>query len=288
LLLIVKEFEPDGSKYPGRKGGNMDNGIHVPLVMKYPGVIPAATGKSYRKYDGLVNVTDVFPTIADAAKVDIPYRENLKGISFWPHAPGKKGAAREYIYTFYNGNNNSIHNLEDLLVYAFDKDFKRYAPSKEYPNERFFDLRKDPLETGGDTMFKRIFDVRLYSGLNLQKLNKEQKAAYLRLGKIIDDNAYTPVKSLIITNALLSCTVGEKVQLQCKVLPENATRKNVIWVCDNPDIATIDKFGALTATKKGRVTINLYSWDDAYPGSSNDPVTFSKDGTTATVMIDVL
>ena len=32
---------PDGSIYPGRKGGNADNGLHVPLVLHYPGKIPA-------------------------------------------------------------------------------------------------------------------------------------------------------------------------------------------------------------------------------------------------------
>lgn len=278
---------PDGKEYAGRKGGNMDNGIHVPLVMKYPGVIPASTNNLFRKYEGMVNLTDIFPTISDAAQVEIPYRSQQDGISFWPQATGQGGEPRQYIYTWYNGNNNSIQNLEDLLVYAFDKKFKRYAPSKEYPYGRFFDLRKDPLETQGDTMFRRGFDVRLYSGLNLSKLTKEQKAAYDRLGKVIDDNQYFPVKTLQIIGAPQSCKAGEKIQLTYKVFPEKATRKNVIWMSGNPEIATIDKFGVVTAKANGRASIHIYSWDDAYPGSSNDAVTFSKVGITDRVDIGV-
>lgn len=273
---------PDGKTYPGRKGGNMDNGLHVPLVLKLPKQIPSA-----KKYDGMVNVTDIFPTICDAANIEIPHREQLNGISFWSQAKGQTGEPRKYIYTWYNGNNNSIKNLEDLLVYAFDKNFKRYAPSKEYPNGRFFDLRIDPLETKGDTVFKRGFDLRLYSGLNINKLNKEQKAAYHRLGKIIDDNAYMPVKNLQITHAPTSCKVGEHVQLNYQVIPDNATRKNIIWESENPNVATIDKFGILTAKQKGKVKVNIYSWDDAYPGAANEPVTFLKKGITASVEIDV-
>ena len=82
---------------------------------------------------------------------------------------GEPGEPREVIYTWYNGNSN-INDQTDLLVYAFDKQFKRYAPCKEYPNGRFFDLRTDSLERGGDKVFVRQFKVELHSGLNLNTL----------------------------------------------------------------------------------------------------------------------
>ena len=60
-------------------------------------------------------------------------------------------------------------------------------------------------------------------------------------------------------------TVGEEEELDHKVIPSNATRNNVIWESSNPKIASVDKFGEVTAHSRGNVTITLYSWDDAWP-----------------------
>ena len=82
--------------YPGRKGGNTDNGIHVPLVLNQPGRIPSGHG-TVRRYDGLVDVPDIFPTMAEACNVTIPNAKDLDGISFWPQVLGEPGEPREVI-----------------------------------------------------------------------------------------------------------------------------------------------------------------------------------------------
>lgn len=88
---------PDGTEYPGGKGGNRDNGLHVPLVLACPETIPAGQSGAIRSYDGLVDVTDIYPTICEAADIEIPnpaaidgnsrkaeYHHSLKGLANIP------------------------------------------------------------------------------------------------------------------------------------------------------------------------------------------------------------
>lgn len=275
---------PNDSIYPGRKGGNTDNGLHVPLVLNQPGTIKAGF-QGMRRYDGLIDVTDIYPTIADATGVKVDNRNELDGISFWPQVLGAKNEARDVIYTWYN-NNQPYTSEYELLIYAFDKEFKRYAPSVEYPEGRFFDLRTDPLEKAGDRVVERRFKVMLHSGLDIHNLTREQQSAYDRLGEVIASYDYTPVNSINILGPN-DCNVGDVISLSKEVTPFNATRKNVVWESSNPEVASVNKFGELTALKAGEVAIRIYSWDDAYPVSANWPETFKKDGVKDEKVINV-
>lgn len=266
----------DGTIYPGRKGGNADNGLHVPLVIRMPSSIPSE--KDVRTYDGLVNLTDIYPTMADAAGIDIPDRDKIDGISFWPQLTGKiKKEPRDHIYTWYNGNSFYL-DREITLRYAFDKEFKRYAPSKHYPNGRFFDLRSDPLERGGDSYASLMWGIRQYSGLDTLQLSTEQKEAYDRLGRILKEHEYVAVEKLEIQSKVKTLQVGENTTLACQLIPANATRFGTIWESSDPSVASIDKFGEISAHKKGEVAIRVFSWDDAYPTSNNEDSTYFRTG----------
>ncbi|MFC2098944.1 sulfatase-like hydrolase/transferase, partial [Bacteroidota bacterium] len=275
----------DGSIYPGRKGGNADNGLHVPLILKMPSAIPS--GEDVRTYEGLVNLTDIYPTIADAAGVKVPGRDKLDGISFWPQMTGENTSEhRDVIYTWYNGNNH-YQNEETILRYAFNKEFKRYAPSHNYPEDRFFDLRTDPLERGGESFVKLRFSVLRYSGLNTDSLTPEQQEAYDELGRILVQHEYVPVEELKIISETTELNVGERTVIKCDVLPENATRFGTIWESSDPGIASIDKFGEITAHKKGEVFIKVFSWDDAYPTSNNQDSTYFTSGIQNSIALTV-
>ena len=275
----------DGTVYPGRKGGNTDNGLHVPLILRMPSVI--LSEKQTRTYEGLVNLTDIYPTIADAAGVEVPNRDKLDGISFWPQMVGESDEEhRNDIYTWYNGNNKYIQE-ETILRYAFNKEFKRYAPTIHYPEGRFFDLRTDPLERMGDTVVEFRFHVLRYSGLDIHNLTPEQQKAYDDLGRILKQHDYVPVEELKIHAETTKLKVGEKAKVICQVLPENATRFGTIWESSDPEIASIDKFGEISAHKKGEVTIKVYSWDDAYPTSSNSDSTYFTAGIQHSVSLSV-
>ena len=275
----------DGSIYPGRKGGNADNGLHVPMIISMPGSIPSET--EGRTYSGLVNLTDVFPTIADAAGVDIPNRDKMDGISFWPQLTGStEEEHRQVIYTWYNGNNPYTFE-ENILRYAFNKDFKRYAPSMHYPEGRFFDLRSDPLERDGESYASLRWGVRQYSGLDVDNLTEEQRVAYEELGRVIKDHAYVAVEQLKIQGGSATIKVGDTSELKCEVIPENATRFGIIWESSDPSIASINKFGEILAHQRGKVAIRAYSWDDAYPTSANRDSTYFTTGIHDVMYLEV-
>ncbi|MFC7337288.1 sulfatase-like hydrolase/transferase [Haloferula chungangensis] len=272
---------PDGREYNGGKGGNKDNGLHVPLVLSWLGKIPES-----KTYDGLVDVVDIYPTIAEAADVEIPDKPKIDGISFWPQATGKPGEARKVIYTWFNGN-QPIEDHTKLLKYAFTKDFKRYAPSKLFPEGRFFDLRSDPLEDAGDKKIKTGWVHYQSSGLLLEALDQEQKAAYLALGKVIDAHDFQHVEGLKITTGNHQLKKHESKQLAWEILPADATRQNVIWESSDPKVASVDKFGVLHAHAPGEVKVTLYSWDDAMPQASGNAPTFRRDGLRDTIAVTV-
>lgn len=274
---IFTHVWPDDQKYPGRKGGTSDNGTHVPLIFSQPGTIQPTTDRPYREYTGIVDITDIFPTIADATGIEIPRRSELDGVSFWSQVMGKTEPHRKHVYSWFNGN-APYEEDELLLRYAFNNDFKYYAPSLEHPEGRFFDLRVDSLELAGDNYDERRWGVRLYDGLNLEELNQEQQKAYDYLKGVVESQAYQAVESIAIEQKSLTASVGETHLLTYQLSPKDATRNNIIWESDDPAVASVDKFGKLTAHSPGTVTITIYSWDDAQPLATNLATTFQRGG----------
>jgi len=284
---VFEHVLPDSTVYPGRKGGNADNGIHVPLILNFPSEVPASGDGTYRTYEGLVNLTDIYPTIAEAAGIKMPQAEQVDGISFWAQAKGGEGEPRQHIYTWFIGN-NTYQDADDIgIIYAFNKAFKRYAPSNEFPEGRFFDLRTDPLERVGDKVVKAKFGKLRYSGLPLDTLNKEQQAAYAELGKVLEDNQVLRVRELHILAPNNTLKVDQQAQFSYRLVPANAQRAGVIWHSDNPDIATVNKLGEVTTHRPGKATIRAYSWDDAYPVANQRTLAYYTNGIQDAVTVVV-
>ena len=281
----VEYVLPDGSVRHGGKGTHREGGLRVPLVMQAPDSIPAGS-----TYDGMVYVTDILPMLCDAAGVDIPNRESLDGITFWPQATGQATAPhRESICTWYIGNNHYTKR-EHILEYAFDKKFKRYAPDAMFPEGRFFEWWNDVHEEAGAPLKKKVpvkWKRYRYVGLDLDKLNPQQQAAYERLGKLLDQNRYTPVEGIEIVEHDTKVMLGETLTLHYQVHPTNATRTGVIWESSDPSIATVDKFGALHSHQEGKVKVTAYSWDDAEPSASGRGATYLTTGVKSTVEITI-
>jgi arylsulfatase A len=279
---------PDGSTYPGGKGSTTDAGTHVPLILSQPGTIPAAASGHGRVYDGIVDLADLYPTLCEASGIVPPNRADLDGISFWPQVLGKTTTEhRASSYVWYNGNTPAT-DLSELLEYAFDKNFKRYAPHQGFSKGRFFDLRTDLLEVGGRTKLRAPGWNKWYSsGLALDQLTAEQKAAYDRLGQVLEARRYVPVKALQIGPRALSLAPGKTATLAAAVTPAHATRNNVIWESSAPALASVDKFGRVTAHRAGEARIAVNSWDDARPLANNAAETFSRGGISDAVTVRV-
>ena len=64
-----------------------------------------------------------------------------------------------------------------------------------------------------------------------------------------------PVGSISLDKPSLELQEGEVAQLKATVLPKNATDTQVTWSSSNPEVASVDKSGLVTALTPGFVTI---------------------------------
>lgn len=272
----------DGSQFIGAKGQSKVNGLQVPLILSYPGIIAAGS-----TYDGLINLTDLLPTLCELADINIPYKEEIDGISFWPQLTGKHSKAhRENLYTWYNAN-RAMADQSKLITYAQEIGFKRYGPDANYPEGRFFDLRTDPFEREGAQKVKFDWNNWHHSGLDISKLTELQRAAYDRLGEVLIKNAYCPVSAVKIVAPTSRLKINESIALQKFISPQNASMRSVIWESSDPTVAMVDKFGNVTARQTGNVTISLYSWDDERPVADGKSASLSKNGISDQISLTV-
>jgi len=115
-------------KFIGGKGSPTDAGMHVPLVVSWPG--KAAAGKVSTD---LVDSTDFLPTVCEAAGVAVPPQLKIDGRSFLPQVLGQKGAPRDWYYSWY------APKKDDGIIaeFAATSDFKLSRTGD------FYDLRSD-------------------------------------------------------------------------------------------------------------------------------------------------
>ncbi|MBD3383840.1 sulfatase-like hydrolase/transferase [candidate division KSB1 bacterium] len=157
----------NGRRVAGAKGEMTNAGTRVPLIAGWPGVIP--TGTVCRD---LVDFSDFFPTLCDAADIPIPENLNIDGRSFLPQVMGKKGKPREWSYCWYSRNGKSAN----ARVFARTRRYKLYQTGE------FYDIQEDvpeqkPLkqENLNDhqlktrAMLNKV--IKRYQGMRKQSLN---------------------------------------------------------------------------------------------------------------------
>ncbi|MCP5112723.1 MAG: sulfatase-like hydrolase/transferase, partial [bacterium] len=77
----------------GGKGETTDAGTRVPLIVNWKGTTPEG-----RVLDDLIDSTDFLPTIAEAARAQIPPHLPIDGRSFLPRIHGRTGDPREWVF----------------------------------------------------------------------------------------------------------------------------------------------------------------------------------------------
>ncbi len=120
-----------GKSYKGGKGTSTARGMHVPLIVNWPGHVPAD-----KVNDDMISAVDFFPTLCAAAGVSIPASLKLDGQSFWPQALGEAGKPREWRYSWFSSDGGENNKRE----FAMTKEYKLYRDG------RLFDLGVDPYE----------------------------------------------------------------------------------------------------------------------------------------------
>jgi len=141
----------------GGKNTSTIYGTHVPLILSWPGTIPAKQVSG-----GLIDGTDFLPTLADAAGIKRPTNYGtLDGISFYPLWFGETKRLRDWIYCYWQPENKENASFR---VWTQDENYKLYDSTY---NRYFFNISTDPLElnripgrdlTDAERARKRTFD----------------------------------------------------------------------------------------------------------------------------------
>lgn len=113
----------------GGKGSTTDAGMHVPLIVSWPGQAAPGTVCS-----DLVDSTDFVPTLLDAASVTSQAGLKLDGRTFLPQLLGAEGQPRQWIYSWYSPRQSANMTVRE---FAFNQRYKLYRSGE------FFDLSKD-------------------------------------------------------------------------------------------------------------------------------------------------
>lgn len=120
-----------GQAYPGGKGRSNARGTHVPLIVNWPGRVPAGKVNA-----DLIASVDFLPTICEAAGVALPASMPPDGRSFLPQLRGEPGAPRDWAYFWYAPDGGTKPKYE----FAMSTQYKLYRDGT------FFDLRSDWFE----------------------------------------------------------------------------------------------------------------------------------------------
>ncbi|MBR2812007.1 MAG: Ig-like domain-containing protein, partial [Solobacterium sp.] len=80
--------------------------------------------------------------------------------------------------------------------------------------------------------------------------------------------AIIPVSGLTVSPESVSLHKGESTVITASVIPENATDPTVTFVCGNPEIASVDEEGTVTASTIGETAITVTTVDGGYTASS--------------------
>ncbi|WP_145178409.1 sulfatase-like hydrolase/transferase [Rubripirellula lacrimiformis] len=143
----------NGVEIRGGKGTMTDMGTHVPLVAYQKGV--TATGQVL---DDLVDFTDIYPTLADAAGIRLGPSDPIDGRSFLPQLRGQPGNPRDWVLCHYQPYWNKQPGQ-----------FARTGQFKLYRDGRFYQPADD-LDESDDLSKQLTGKQRLEAHRKLQSL----------------------------------------------------------------------------------------------------------------------
>jgi len=90
------EASPRARSLRGHKGHLYEGGIRVPLIVRWPGMVPAGS-----ETDALVHAADFYPTLLDAAGLPARTEQHADGVSFLPVWKNPGTGGRESIAWHY-------------------------------------------------------------------------------------------------------------------------------------------------------------------------------------------
>lgn len=77
-------------------------------------------------------------------------------------------------------------------------------------------------------------------------------------------NAPVAVTGISLSQEAATLDPEEEITLSASLQPSNATNQVIIWRSDNPEVATVDQSGKITALKSGAASISVTTYEGAF------------------------
>ena len=168
---VVVFVSDNGMPFPRAKTTLYDSGIHTPLLVSYPKLVPKASVQK-----GLFSVVDLVPTLLDLAGLEAEGFEGSSRLSMWtdPETPGRDAIYAEANWHDFEQFTRAVRTERYLLVrnYYWDKPLwasidavisitwtgflealhaggltvaQKHILQEPRPYEEFYDLQTDPV-----------------------------------------------------------------------------------------------------------------------------------------------
>ncbi len=145
-------FTTDHNRYDG-KATCYQGGVHIPFLMKYPGVIQKGTNVDTR-----FQMIDLFPTYMDMCNIDMPQNIVIDGVSMWPVLKGGDVVKKHDALFFEFGYTRAVlkgdfkyialrypeNLLRKMKSGEVDKSFSYTGKTGHYPNALRYPHYYDP------------------------------------------------------------------------------------------------------------------------------------------------
>lgn len=128
---VTGELPAQNGPYRDGKGTLYEGGTRVAAVANWPGKIAA------EKVDGVIHVTDLYPTLASLAGVKLEHNKPLDGVNAWMTISEGKASARHEV----------VYNVDPMASAIREGDMKLVWTAALPGRVELFDLAKDKGET---------------------------------------------------------------------------------------------------------------------------------------------
>lgn len=122
LVIFIAD---QGPQWPFAKWSLYDDGIKVPMIIRWPGIAKAGSTSN-----ALVSLADILPTVVEAAGGKAP--GNIDGISFLPVLKGHKQVHRDVVFASHTGDGLMNRAPERMLRTTRYKYILNLAPEFLY------------------------------------------------------------------------------------------------------------------------------------------------------------
>ncbi len=147
------EMQCAGETIAGAKGQMIDGGTRVPLVAYWKGKLVSGL-----VLKDLVDFTDIYPTLADAAGIELGKDDPIDGRSFLPQMLGEKGNPRDWAFCHYQPYwNKEPGQFVRTVDYKLYHDGRFYKPNEDRTEKN--DLSKNLKTEKEIAIYKQLKNV---------------------------------------------------------------------------------------------------------------------------------